>query len=137
MELDFLSKSFSVKLEEELKTTEIVLAADGKWLSVFLFISMLILFRSVIYDDDITDGLIATILKLFKFAPKLSALFMALEKRYVFVDSVCAPMFEHFLKNFHQSSAGILKINDVSIDFPQYFEYDRCKELVLMKITRI
>lgn len=95
-----------------------------------------IIFYSVIYDDDITDGLISTILRLFQFAPKLSALFIALEKRYVFVDSVCAPMFEHFLKNFQQSSAGILKLSEVSTQFLQYFDYDKCKELVLLKITR-
>ena len=34
MELDFLAKTFSVKLEEELLTTEIALAADGKILSL-------------------------------------------------------------------------------------------------------
>lgn len=62
---------------------------------------------------------------------------MALEKRYVFVDSVCAPMYEHFLKNFQQAINGFLKFNEVSVDFPQYFEYDRCKELVLLKITRL
>lgn len=30
LELDFLANRFSVKLEEELKTVEIALAADGK-----------------------------------------------------------------------------------------------------------
>lgn len=30
MELDFLAKTFAVKLEEELKTTDIALSADGK-----------------------------------------------------------------------------------------------------------
>lgn len=91
----------------------------------------------VIYDDDITDGLIRTIVKLFKASSRLSEFYMALEKRYVFVDSVCAPMYEHFLKNFQQSINGFLKFSEVSVDFPQYFEYDRCKELVLLKITRL
>lgn len=64
-------------------------------------------------------------------------LYIALEKRYVFVDSVCAPMYEHFLKNFQQASSGVLKFGEISTDFPQYFEYDRCKELVLIRVTRM
>lgn len=91
----------------------------------------------VIYDDDITDGLIKTILKLFKLSPKLSQMYIALEKRYVFVDSVCAPMYEHFLKNFQEASSGFLKFNEISTLFTQYFEYDRCKELVLIKVQRV
>lgn len=92
---------------------------------------------SVIYDDDITEGLVKTIVKLFKTAPKLSEIYVALEKRYVFVDSICAPMYEHFLKVFQQSSGGFLKLQDMPTQFPQYFEYDRCKELMLMKISRV
>lgn len=92
---------------------------------------------AVIYDDDITDGLIRTIVKLFKTSPKLSEMYIGLEKRYVFVDSVCAPMYEHFLKNFQQEVGGFLKFSEMSTNFPQYFEYDRCKELVLMKVSRV
>lgn len=91
----------------------------------------------MIYDDDITDGLIKTIIKLFKVSPKLTDLFIALEKRYVFVDSVCAPMYDHFLKNFQQDIGGFLKFGEVPTKFPQYFEYDRCKELVLLRVTRL
>lgn len=91
---------------------------------------------SVIYDDDITDGLIKTILRLFKQSRKLSELYIALEKRYVFIESVCAPMYEHFLMNFQEKSNGILKHKEMSTQFNQYFEYDRCKELVLLKIER-
>lgn len=91
----------------------------------------------VIYDDDITDGLIQTILRLFKQGKKLSELYIALEKRYVFVDSVCAPMYEYFLKHFEDASRGFLKFAEVPIDFPQYFEYDRCKELVLLRVQRL
>jgi methyltransferase-like protein 22 len=136
-ELDFLAKTFLVKIEEELKTVEIGLAADGESI-INLFNSCHNIFsQSVIYDQDITDGFIKTILKLFKISPKLSELYIALEKRYVFVESVCAPMFEHFLKNFQQFANGVLKLNEMSTEFPQYFEYDRCKELVLLKVTRV
>lgn len=91
----------------------------------------------MIYDDDITDGLIKTILKLFKASLKMTELYMALEKRYVFVDSVCAPMYEYFLKNFQEASGGVLKFGEISTQFPQYFEYDKCKELVLIKVSRV
>lgn len=95
------------------------------------------LFLAVIYDDEITEGLIKTLIKLFKAAPKLSEIYVALEKRYVFVDSICAPMYEHFLKVFQQTTAGFLKLEELPTQFPQFFEYDRCKELVLMRISRV
>lgn len=66
----------------------------------------------------------------------MTDLFIALEKRYVFVDSVCAPMFEHFLKAFQETTADVLKLSELSTNFPQYFEYDRCKELVLLRVQR-
>lgn len=91
----------------------------------------------VIYDDDITEGLVKAIVRLFKQGPKLTELYIALEKRYVFVDCVCAPMYEHFLKVFQQASAGYLKLQELPTQFTQYFEYDRCKELVLMKVSRV
>lgn len=91
----------------------------------------------MIYDDDITDGLIRTIIRLFKMSSQLSEFYMALEKRYVFVDSVCAPMYEYFLKNFQEASAGFLAFGEISTQFPQYFEYDRCKELILIRIRRL
>ena len=67
----------------------------------------------------------------------MTELYIALEKRYVFVDSVCAPMYEHFLKNFQQASNGVLKFGEISTQFPQYFDYDRCKELVLLKVSKV
>lgn len=93
-------------------------------------------FFIVIYDDDITRGLVKTILKLFKSSPKLQEMYMALEKRYVFTDCVCAPMYESFIQIFSEETAGILRCDEISIEFPQYFDYKKCKELVLMKVIR-
>lgn len=106
-------------------------------LTLHLILNLLQIFLSVIYDNDITDALIKTIVKLFKMSPKLSELYIALEKRYVFVDSVCAPMYEYFLHHFQQAIGGVLKFCEISSHFSQYFEYDRCKELVLLKVTRV
>jgi hypothetical protein len=64
-------------------------------------------------------------------------MYMALEKRYVFTDCVVAPMYEYFIKTFSQQTVGQLKLSEIPIDFQQYFEYEKCKELVLFRITRI
>ena len=80
--------------------------------------------------------MVKTILKLFKTSSKLQEMYMALEKRYVFTDCVCAPMYESFLQLFSKEAAGILKCDEISKEFPQYFDYEKCKELVLMKVIR-
>ncbi|KAG5678633.1 hypothetical protein PVAND_008289 [Polypedilum vanderplanki] len=118
-ELDFFAEKWSDQLELAIKDVDICLAAD------------------VIYENDITNGLIKSILKLFNKSKKLKEMYMALEKRYVFTDKVLAPMYECFIRMFSQQTAGILKISECPTDFPQYFEYDRCKELVLFRITKI
>lgn len=92
---------------------------------------------TVIYDDDITHGFIKTILKLFRISQRLKDMYIALEKRYVFTDSVVAPMYEFFIKTFSQEIAGKLKFDEISTNFQQFFEYDKCKELVLIKVNRI
>jgi methyltransferase-like protein 22 len=119
-----------------LKTSTLRLQQTVRYSLLLEFLFYLCSYCAVIYDDDITDGLIKTTMRMFKISSKLSVMYLALEKRYVFVDSVCAPMYEHFLKNFQQIVGGFLKLNEILTDFPQYFEYERCKELVLLKITR-
>jgi methyltransferase-like protein 22 len=69
-------------------------------------------------------------------SPNLSEMYVALEKRYVFTEHVVAPMYEFFMKILSQEVSGILKFEEISTDFTQYFEYEKCKELVLIKITR-
>lgn len=117
-ELDFFANRWSENLEKEIKDVDICLAAD------------------VIYDDDITKAFVKTILKLFKLSSKLKEMYIALEKRYVFTDSVCAPMYESFLKIFANETAGVLRCDEISKEFLQYFEYEKCKELVLMRVIR-
>lgn len=70
-------------------------------------------------------------------SPKLKEMFIALEKRYVFTDCVVAPMYEYFIKKFSQETSGVLRYQELPIDFKQYFEYEKCKELVLIKVNRI
>lgn len=127
MELNFKHLNWSPLLMSTIIKTDIIIAAD------------------VIYDDDLTDAFVQTIQKLFD-TPWANDdgskyVLVALEKRYVFtltdLDS-SAPSFEYF----RQRLASLkLKNNQkyileyVPCDFPQYFEYERIKELVLMKIS--
>lgn len=89
----------------------------------------------MIYDDEITEAFAKTIEKILA-VPLKRSVFVALEKRYVFTIADCdsvAPCYEYFV-----DCLGRLKNvtkEQVPLDFPQYFEYDRVKELVLWKIT--
>lgn len=132
MELDF-KKPFSSKLTKAITETDIVIAADGNIL-IFFSTAFVNFFYLVIYDDDLTDCLINVLGTILEKNPKIT-IYMALEQRYVFtladLDSV-APCYEYFKRK------AIDKhwiIRDMCIDFPQYFEYERCKELLLLKIT--
>lgn len=96
----------------------------------------------MIYDDTITEAFVITLENLLLELPKLKSVYIALEKRYVFtvedMDSV-APSYEHFLRVFYRRNKrfGITrwKLSQVSLDFPRYFEYEKVKELVLLKIS--
>lgn len=123
MEYDFMQdvSSYRPELLKAIDESDIVVAAD------------------VIYCDDLTIAFIRVIDAIFERETKSGRpkeIFMALEKRYVFTycefDAV-APMFEHFLK---QTLHKPWKFEYVETNFPQYFDYDRCKHLILLKITR-
>lgn len=122
-ELDFMNRKWDDKLLTQVKKTDFIIAAD------------------VIYDDRITEAFIATIGHLFEHSKGMEML-VALEKRFVFtladLDSV-APCFEHFLRVFDKTLRSKLRLDFIPIEaeLPQYFEYDRVKQLVLMRITRI
>uniref|UniRef100_W8C3Z1 Methyltransferase-like protein 22 n=1 Tax=Ceratitis capitata TaxID=7213 RepID=W8C3Z1_CERCA len=121
LELDFLKPvgEYSHSLLKAIDNTDVVVAAD------------------VIYDDDLTNAFIRVIDVFFqrgKLSGKQKTVYIALEKRYVFtlsdLDTV-APMFEYFLK---QTIHKPWNFEYIETDFPQYFEYERCRHLVLLKI---
>lgn len=104
------------------------------FLHMFIVIYLLYLFISVIYDNDITVAFVKTIQRLLTISPDCS-IYVALEKRYVFVLSdcdTCAPCYEYFLECLNECTN--IHAEEVIIDFPQYFLYDRVKELVMWKI---
>uniref|UniRef100_A0AAG5DM58 Methyltransferase-like protein 22 n=1 Tax=Anopheles atroparvus TaxID=41427 RepID=A0AAG5DM58_ANOAO len=124
-ELDFKVsyQDYPRQLKDQLQHVQYVIAAD------------------VIYDDDITEAFVRTIVSLLLELPKLKAIYIALEKRYVFtledMDSV-APCYDYFLRYFQKRNSrfGVnrWKLINVCMDFPRYFDYEKVKDLVLLKI---
>lgn len=93
---------------------------------------------AVVYDDDVTAAFVTTIQKMLNTKPP-KTLYMALEKRFVFtiehMDSI-APCYETFLTLLDKVKAGSnWTVEQMPLDFPKYFTYDRVKELVLWKIS--
>lgn len=123
MPLDFTDTAWSPALLTEVKQASIIIAAD------------------VIYDDDLTAAFVSTIQKILNTEPP-KTLYMVLEKRYVFtiehLDSV-APCYETFLtlldKVKTENAHSTWDIQQLPLDFPKYFTYDRVKDLVLWKIS--
>lgn len=121
LEYDFMaSKSqLSSELVQAIDDSDVIMAAD------------------VIYDDSLTDAFVAVIDHIFargKQSGRSKCIYMALEKRYVFTVEDCdsvAPMYEHFLR---QTVNKPWIIDNITLDFPQYFEYERCPQLILMCI---
>lgn len=76
--------------------------------------------------------------------PKIQAIYVALEKRFVFLQDYSmpsAPMYEHFLHSMdtliekHKDTGKVeYSMRPVLTDFPQFFEYERVKDLILFKI---
>uniref|UniRef100_A0AAR5PZF8 Methyltransferase-like protein 22 n=1 Tax=Dendroctonus ponderosae TaxID=77166 RepID=A0AAR5PZF8_DENPD len=117
LQLDFTADGLPEKVLAALPQVKTVIAAD------------------VVYDDRLTEAFVKTVKKILDIPPSRSVL-IALEKRYVFTISdcdTCAPCYEHFLEQL--KVLGNVTIEAVPTDFPQYFRYDRCKELVLWKLT--
>lgn len=123
MPLDFFDTTWKSPLLNEVKQADIIIAAD------------------VIYDDDVTAAFISTIQKILNTQPP-KTLYIVLEKRYVFtiehLDSV-APCYETFLslldKVKTQNAHSTWTIQQLPLDFPKYFTYERVKDLVLWKIS--
>ncbi|XP_073946986.1 methyltransferase-like protein 22 isoform X2 [Choristoneura fumiferana] len=119
-ELDFTDTAWSRQLTDDVEDVNVIIAAD------------------VVYDDDVTAAFVTTIQKMLNTKPP-KTLYMALEKRFVFtiehMDSV-APCYETFLTLLDKVKAGSnWTVEQMPLDFPKYFTYDRVKELVLWKIS--
>lgn len=65
--------------------------------------------------------------------------FIALEKRYVFTVAdldTLAPCYEYFVQRVNELRKTTInwKLDAVNTDFPQYFNYERSKELIMMRL---
>ncbi|XP_046404197.1 methyltransferase-like protein 22 [Ischnura elegans] len=118
-ELDFLNKEWNETLKKKLSNVSVIFAAD------------------VIYDNDVSEGFLDTLCRLLVGYGKERKAYLAMEKRYVFttadLDSV-APCYEHFLSCLQRSPLWSHSTR-LKIDFPQYFNYERGKDLVLWEIV--
>ncbi|XP_017882154.1 methyltransferase-like protein 22 isoform X2 [Ceratina calcarata] len=116
-ELDFLNLDWPTFTKQNLHQATVILAAD------------------VIYDETITTGFVQTLAKLLNSeTPKV--VYIALEKRFVFTTAdmeTVAPMFEDFLRRIEREQLN-WDVEYVKIDFPRYFNYNRVKHMILMKI---
>nr|CAH7724753.1 unnamed protein product [Callosobruchus chinensis] len=118
LELNFNSESLPPIIVEALPNIPIIIAAD------------------VVYEDSLTDAFISTVCKLLA-PPGDRSIYVALEKRYVFTIADCesvAPCYEYFLQRLKQAKS--VKSEEVALDFPRYFRYDRVKELVMWKLSK-
>lgn len=98
------------------------------------FIMLLTNILAVIYDNALTECFVKTMAKLLRQSSKPPVIYVALEKRYVFTLADCdvsAPCYDFFLECVH--GLNEIAMEQVPIDFPQYFKYERAKELVLWK----
>lgn len=97
----------------------------------------------MIYDNDITDHLVETLQYILDPSDanqsKDKQVFLALEKRYVFTMAdldTLAPCYEYFLQRVNELRQTTInwKLDTVDMDFPQFFNYERSKELIIMKL---
>ncbi|XP_025194384.1 methyltransferase-like protein 22 [Melanaphis sacchari] len=116
--LNFNEPELSNELCEKLKDLQILIAAD------------------VIYDNYITEQFVNTLKKIMAISPRKTA-YIGMEKRYVFssVDlEVCAPCYEYFNDLLSQNN-NWCEVQLLDCNFPQYFQYNKAKELVIFKLT--
>nr|CAG4643460.1 EOG090X0C5G [Ilyocryptus agilis] len=119
-ELDFYKHDYPANLVTQVEQANIIIAAD------------------VVYHDDLTDAFLSTLKNLMSMGRQKIAL-IALEKRFVFTLAeleVAAPCYEYFYDNLFREFSPDYSIEQLNTQLiPQYFCYERCKELVLFRIT--
>ncbi|XP_073246498.1 methyltransferase-like protein 22 [Porites lutea] len=106
--------------QEVLKNVTVVVAAD------------------VIYDDSLTDAFIGTFLRLME-ANKQITLLLTIERRLNFTLeelAVTSPAYNYFLSRIKEleTKEQRLSTRKLDIDFPNYLQYERVKELELWEI---
>lgn len=123
-ELDFFRLETVDDMIEDIHKTTVVIAAD------------------VVYHNQLTDGFMNAVLRILSEPPD-KTMYIALEKRFVFTTEnleTCCPMYDYFVTQLdwlwkqRQDSISWTVEQVDSNSFPQYFSYDRTRNLVLWKI---
>jgi len=120
-ELNFYDDNYPDELVARIESSNVIIAAD------------------VIYHDDLSDAFIRSLKRIMTMGVAKTA-FISMEKRYVFTISNLdaeAPCFEYFYEELVRIMSCSYSIQQLDISqIPQYFCYERAKELVLFKIER-
>ncbi|KAK7507134.1 hypothetical protein BaRGS_00001069 [Batillaria attramentaria] len=103
-----------------------------------------LLAAEVVYDQDLTDAFFRILYAILA-APPAKVVYMTVEKRQVFTTSaldIVSPAYTHFRENLADLSSvdeGPVRFvcSQVDTSFPQYFQYQRTKELELWKIETL
>ncbi|XP_031347255.1 methyltransferase-like protein 22 isoform X3 [Photinus pyralis] len=115
-EIDFTQRDLNNEVISALPHVKTIIAAD------------------VIYDDQLTQDFVKMLDVLLAYK-HIETVYIALEKRYVFTIAdcdVCAPCYDFFMDCLGKLKG--ISVEELPINFPQYFQYERVKELVLLKI---
>jgi predicted nicotinamide N-methyase len=109
-----------------------------EWIKLFEQNCATLLAADIIYEDTLSFKFISSLQKLLRNG---KTLYLSLEKRirFTFVHlEECAPAFEYFIQTleaFNAQNSSQLIANSVDVSsLPQYFSYQRLKELELWKI---
>jgi len=118
-ELNFYNDNYSEELTAHIINSRVIIAAD------------------VVYHDDLTDAFLRTLKKIMGMGMQKIAI-IALEKRFVFTLAeldVEAPCFDYFYDELERVMSPSFIIEQLNTsEIPQYFCYERVKELVLFRI---
>lgn len=102
----------------------------------------IIVAADVCYDDQLTDGLFRTVLRLCRLR-RHTFIYFAIERRYNFTLQhlrVSCDAYDHFRRHLEQlrvlkDSACHFQVQMLPCDFPQALEYERVEQLELWKVT--
>lgn len=123
-ELDFFWDKYPETLSNYIKDTDIILAAD------------------VVYVNEITFNFVKTLRQMIELSCKpVVIIYIAIEKRREVGENGCivAPYYAYFEQCIGElqgllSNERRIKVDEMLIDFPKYFDYNRVNELTLWKI---
>nr|CAG4635689.1 EOG090X0C5G [Artemia franciscana] len=143
-ELDFFTKEWKESLKQILPEVTTIIAADQPRRSLIRqkSIDNNLVFFVVVYHNTLTDAFVDTLKDLMTSGKDKQA-FIALERRCVFTledMETVAPCYDYFRKSLDALVDSTIEgwnmeLIEIKENFPQYFCYEKVRELVILKIT--